>query len=151
MRYSSGIPAAILLGITLLCCRPVVAQTGPTDEQVQAARQKGVEYIKSKQTKDGFWEFDDDLKTDTNNVGLTALCTIALIENGVPHNDPVVRKGYEFVLDKSASLKNTYELSLATVMLSRMGDRRDRLRIKTLAARLVAGQLKSGGWTYTCP
>ena len=127
------------------------AQTAPTDELIQAARLRGVEFIKSQQTKEGFWEYDDDPKTETNNVGLTALCTIALIENGVQHNDPVVRNGYEFVLDKSAKLKNTYELALATVMLSRMGDRRDRLRIKTLAARLVAGQLKTGGWTYTCP
>lgn len=127
------------------------AQTAPSDELVQAARLRGVEFIKSKQTKEGFWEYDDDAKTDTNNVGLSALCTIALIENGVPHNDPVVRKGYEFVLEKSGRLKNTYELALATVMLSRMGDRRDRLRIKTLAARLFAGQLKSGGWTYSCP
>ncbi len=137
--------------IWCLLCESATAQTPPTDEQIQAARLKGVEFIKSQQTKDGFWEYDDDLKADSNNVGLSALCTIALIENGVPHNDPVVRKGYEFVLGKSGQLKNTYELALATVMLSRMGDRRDRLRIKTLAARLVAGQLKSGGWTYTCP
>ncbi len=128
-----------------------VAQTPPTAAAIQAARLRGVEFIKSQQTKDGFWEYDDDPKTETNNVGLTALCTIALIENGVPHNDPVVRKGYEFVLGKSSQLKSTYELALATVMLSRMGDRRDRLRIKTLAARLVAGQLKTGGWTYSCP
>lgn len=144
-------PAGLIMAIALLCCQSALAQSVPTDEQVQNARKKGVEFIKSKQSKEGFWEFDDDPKTETNNVGLTALCTIALIENGVPHNDPVVRKGYEFVLEKSAGLKNTYELALATVMLSRMGDRRDRLRIKTLAARLVAGQLKSGGWTYTCP
>ncbi len=145
---------AILLTIAALWCGLAdiaVAQTPPTDELIQAARLRGVEFIKSQQTKDGFWEYDDDLKADTNNVGLSALCTIALIENGVPHNDPVVRKGYEFVLGKSGQLKNTYELALATVMLSRMGDRRDRLRIKTLAARLVAGQLKTGGWTYTCP
>lgn len=149
MRFTS-----LMLSMVAVWCawpQPAVAQTKFTDEQITAARQRGVEFIKSQQTKDGFWEYDEDLKSDSNNVGLTALCTIALIENGVPHNDPVVRKGYEFVLGKSASLKNTYELALATVMLSRMGDRRDRLRIKTLAARLVAGQLKSGGWTYTCP
>lgn len=128
-----------------------LAQTPPTDELIQAARLRGVEFIKSQQNKDGYWSYNEDPKVDSNNVGLSALCTIALIENGVAHNDPVVRKGYEFVLEKSGKLKNTYELALATVMLSRMGDRRDRLRIKTLAARLVAGQLKSGGWTYSCP
>lgn len=147
LRASVFIVAVIWSGLTGIA----VAQTPPTDELIQAARLRGVEFIKSQQTKDGFWEYDDDLKADTNNVGLSALCTIALIENGVPHNDPVVRQGYEFVLGKSGKLKNTYELALATVLLSRMGDRRDRLRIKTLAARLVAGQLKTGGWTYSCP
>ena len=91
----------LVFGVAAICCvlcQTTVAQTPPTDEQILAARMKGVAFIKSKQTREGFWEFDDDLKADTNNVGVSALCTIALIENGVPHNDPVVRKGYEFVL-----------------------------------------------------
>lgn len=148
-----GVARAFVAMVALCFAVPqfALAQTRFTEEQIEAARKRGIEFIKSKQEKDGHWEYDEDLKSDSNNVGLTALCTIALIENGVSHNDAVVRKGYEFVLAKSTSIKNTYELSLATVMLSRMGDRRDRLRIRTLAARLVAGQLKSGGWTYTCP
>jgi len=151
MTFSHQMTAPLILVFCLACSNAALAQATPSEDKITAARQKGIEFIKSQQNKEGFWEFDDDPKTDSNNVGLTALCTIALIENGVPHNDPVVRNGYEYVLEKSTSLKSTYELSLATVMLSRMGDRRDRLRIKTLAARLFAGQLKSGGWTYTCP
>lgn len=146
LRWTLGI-AVVFLTLT----RSAVAQTPPSEEKILEARNKGVEFIKSKQHKDGYWEFDEDPKTQTNDVGITALCTIALIENGVPHNDPAVEKGYQFVLSKSGNLKSTYELALATVMLSRMGDRRDRLKIRSLAARLVAGQNKTGGWTYTCP
>ena len=37
------------------------------------------------------------------------------------------------------------------VLLSRFGDRRDKGSIKEFAARLMAGQMDSGGWHYTCP
>jgi hypothetical protein len=126
----------------------VVAQD---DAEINAARLKGLDFLKSKQMKEGHWEYDDKLDSETHNVGITALCTTALIENGVPHSDPVVRKGYEFVLKNSGNLTNTYDIALTAVLLSRMGDRRDRPRIRSMAARLVSGQLKSGGWTYTCP
>lgn len=116
-----------------------------TDEQVTAARLRGVEFIKQKQKPDGSWDFKG------HDVGITALCTIALIENGIPLADPIVQKGYDYVKKNVANEKNTYELSLAVVMLSRIGDRRDKPQIKTLAARLIAGQMDSGGWHYTCP
>jgi len=122
-----------------------------SEAEIEAARLKGIEFIKSQQTENGHWEYDDNFESDRHNVGITALCTIALIENGVPHTDPAVRKGYQYVLANTSSLTNTYDLSLSVVLLSRMGDRRDRPKIKELAARLIAGQLKSGGWTYTCP
>jgi hypothetical protein len=116
-----------------------------SESDVLQARQRGVEFLKTKQTKDGNWEFTG------HEVGITALCTIALIENGVPLTDPVVQKGYQYIQKNSSAQKSTYDLALSVVLLSRFGDRRDRPRIRSLAARLVAGQLESGGWTYTCP
>lgn len=116
-----------------------------SESEILQARQRGVEFLKSKQTKDGNWEFTG------HEVGITALCTIALIENGVPLTDPVVQKGYQYIQKNYRGQKNTYDLALSVVLLSRLGDRRDRPLIRTLAARLVAGQLESGGWTYTCP
>ncbi|HBH52262.1 MAG TPA: hypothetical protein DDY91_10255 [Planctomycetaceae bacterium] len=124
-------------------CRAQVA--APTEETVTAARARGVKYLKSQQKKDGSWDFSG------HDVGITALCTIALIENGVEPTDPVVQNGYEFVKKKAKEQKNTYDLALIIVMLQRMGDRRDRPLIRTMAARLIAGQLDSGGWHYTCP
>jgi len=121
------------------------AAYGQTDDEVAAARERGIKFIKQKQKGDGSWEFA------SHDVGITALCTIALIENGVPLNDPIVQKGYEYVKKHSANLKNTYDLSLVIVLLSRFGDRRDKPQIKSYAARLIAGQMDSGGWQYTCP
>jgi hypothetical protein len=125
---------------------PCLAQVSPpTEETITAARARGVKYLKSKQKKDGSWEFSG------HEVGISALCTVALIENGVDLTDPVVQDGYEFVKKKAKDQKNTYDLALIIVMLQRMGDRRDRPLIRTMAARLIAGQLDSGGWHYTCP
>lgn len=118
---------------------------GQTEEQVTAARNKGIAFLKEQQKSDGSWSFN------THDVGITALCTIALIENGVPMTDPVLQKGYEYVKKHANSLKNTYDLSLVIVLLSRFGDRRDKPDIKKYAARLMAGQMDSGGWHYTCP
>lgn len=130
---------ALLFAVTL--CKPCAAQ----QDKVKAARERAIEFLKNKQKKAGNWDFK------THEVGITALCTIALIENGVPLRDPVIQKGYEYVKESSAGLKNTYDIALASVLLSRVGDRRDKAKVKSLAARLIAGQLESGGWTYTCP
>jgi hypothetical protein len=118
---------------------------GQTEEQVTAARNKGIAFLKEQQKSDGNWTFGG------HDVGITALCTIALIENGVPLTDPVLQKGYEYVKKHANSLKNTYDLSLVIVLLSRFGDRRDKAEIKKYAARLMAGQMDSGGWHYNCP
>lgn len=127
----------------LLFCPPTIR--AQSEDEITKCRLKGVDYIKSRQKKDGSWEFKD------HAVGITALCTIALIENGVPLTEPAVQGGYNYVKENSGNLKNTYDLALSVVLLSRIGDRRDKPRIRTLAARLVAGQLETGGWTYTCP
>ncbi|QDV50621.1 prenyltransferase/squalene oxidase repeat-containing protein [Gimesia fumaroli] len=122
----------------------VVAQA-QTDEEVTDSRLKGVEFLKSQQQEDGSWEYEG------HPVGITALCTMALLENGIPVNDPVIQKGREFVLKESDKLKSTYDLALAILLLSRVGDREDKVQIRRFAARLIAGQTTTGGWTYSCP
>src|SRR5262245_3741639 len=93
---------------------PAYAQS---DEESAAARARGVKYLKEKQKSDGSWDFSG------HDVGITALCTIALIENGVPLNDSSVQRGYEYVKKNSNKLKNTYALTLVIVFISRFGDR----------------------------
>jgi hypothetical protein len=133
---------SLLAAALVFSARPAAAQT---DAEVMAARQRGVEFLKSKQQPDGNWAFK------SHDVGITSLCTIALIENGVPVTDPIIQKAANYVRNNSKDLKNTYDISLVVVMLSRMGDRRDRSQIKNMAARLIAGQMDSGGWHYSCP
>jgi hypothetical protein len=73
------------------------------------------------------------------------------LENGAPIYDPAVEKGYRFVRRQAATVKDTYDLALAILLLSRIGDRQDKALIRGMGARLLAGQNYSGGWTYSCP
>ncbi len=118
------------------------AQTTP---EVEQARLKGMDFLKSEQFDDGSWEFEG------HDVGITSLCAMALIENGMPVSDPAIDKAHRFVQKGMEKEKGTYDIALAILFLSRVGDRDNRPKIRELAARLVAGQTIEGGWGYTCP
>ncbi|MBC8115515.1 MAG: hypothetical protein H7062_14110, partial [Candidatus Saccharimonas sp.] len=122
--------------------QPVFSQT---DEQVEVARLKAIDYIRKQQQTDGRWEYTG------HDTGITALCTLALIENGTAIYDPVVEKGYRYVKKHGPERKETYDIALSILLLARVGDRQDRPLIRALGAKLLAGQLVTGGWTYTCP
>jgi hypothetical protein len=75
----------------------------------------------------------------------------ALLESGVPADDPVIQKAAEYVRSRVLPSDYTYELSLVLLFLDRLGDPKDEKLIRTLAARLIAGQHHTGGWSYRCP
>src|SRR5260221_8269838 len=119
----ASMSARLLVAASLVICLALAAAApvhGQSDEQIAAARARGVKYLKQKQKGDGSWEFS------SHDVGITALCTIALIENAVPLSDPGVQRAYDYVKKNCTKLKNTYDLSLVIVLLSRFGDRRDK-------------------------
>lgn len=115
------------------------------ESQVTQARLKGVEFLKSKQLDDGTWEFAG------HEVGITSLCTLALLENGVPQSDPLIEKGHRYVKRNTKELGSTYDIALAIVLLSRLDEYGNKQMIRDLGARLIAGQNVGGGWGYTCP
>ena len=117
----------------------------PIESQITQARLKGIEFLKSKQLEDGSWEFP------AHEVGITALCTLALLENGVPQSDPVIDKGHRFVRKSTKELGSTYDIALSIVILSRLDEYGNKQAIRDLGARLIAGQNTGGGWSYTCP
>lgn len=119
--------------------------SAPNESQVTQARLKGVEFLKSKQLDEGSWEFTG------HEVGITALCTLALLENGVPQSDTVIDKGHRYVRKNTKELGSTYDIALAIVLLSRLDEYGNKQTIRDLGARLIAGQNVGGGWSYTCP
>jgi hypothetical protein len=124
-------------------------------QKVQQAVDRGVAYLKGLQQGDGAWAFGaSDLTQDVAgpNVGATALAGLALLECGVPADDPQVQKAAGVVRGAAPGLAMTYAVSLSLLFLDRLRDVADEVLIDSLAVRLLAGQDPStGGWTYDCP
>jgi hypothetical protein len=144
-----------LAGILLLgCAAPAGADPVPLTKEEQAkidqAIDKGVEFLKGAQSERG------DFKWRMYRDGrfLAAQCALpayALLESGVPADDPVIQKSADFLRAKVRDSDFTYELSLALLFLDRLGNPADKKLIQTLAVRLLAGQHHTGGWSYRCP
>lgn len=117
--------------------------------KVDKAIERGVAFLKGSQTEAGDWK--GKLFEDRFLVGQCALPAYALLESGVPPDDPVIQKAAEYIRSRILATDQTYELSLAILFFDRLGDPKDGKLIPTLALRLIAGQKRMGGWAYSCP
>jgi hypothetical protein len=113
------------------------------DEDIQKAIRRGVACVRGGQSIGGTWLYSE--------IGATALAGLTLVECGVPADDPVVQNAAAAVRTSLPRLDTTYSLSLSILFLDRLGDKGDAPLIEALAKRLIAGQDRTGGWTYTCP
>lgn len=154
-RFSLGLLLATALMVSSEANRPARAggaaaakadELPPLNEAaVEEAVQRGVEFLRATQSGEGTW-------TDGagHEVGCTALAGIALIESGIRPADGAIQRAANFVRNKASALSDTYQISLAIIFLDRMKDpKRDDTMIQSLAARLIAGQTATGGWTYS--
>lgn len=138
---------AVLLGFAASLHADPKPLTKDEQAKVDKAIDKGVAYLKRMQTKEGDWPRN---WPKAYLVGQCALPAYALLEAGVAPNDPVIQKSADFLRTKSLKTNRTYELSLALLFFDRLGDPKDKKLIQSLALRLVAGQHRTGGWSYRC-
>jgi len=117
-----------------------VAGGGAVAGDVETAVGKGAEYLKKLIAGKGGEE----------GIGPTALAGLALLEVGVPTDDPAVVAVTKSVRDAAFTENRTYQLALCLLYLDRFGEPGDRPLIQILGVRLLAGQNASGGWTYEC-
>jgi hypothetical protein len=142
-----------IFGVAVSLFGAALAQAGATpltqEEQsrVDRAIEGGVAYLKRSQGKQGSWAGP----WERHIVGYAALPGLTLLECGVPVDDPVILRVAEAVRRDAPKLDFTYEIALSILFLNRLGEAKDRELIQTLAVRLLAGQMKTGGWTYGCP
>jgi hypothetical protein len=128
------------LGTTTLAKNAVA---GIDQQMINLAIERGVAFLKKTQQPNGSWSF-------AQPTGHAALGGLTLLECGVPADDKTVQRAATFVRSQSASLRMTYEMSLAVLFLDRLGEPRDRPLIQGMALRLMSGQNDAGGWTYVC-
>jgi hypothetical protein len=145
--------APVLLLLALGPLAPVRGEPKPLSKKEQAkidrAIDKGIAFLKRAQAQKGYWE--DPERRYHSQEGETSMVALALLEAGVPADDPVIRKAAEWLRPRLAKVDQTYHLSLALLFLDRLSDPQDKAVIRSLALRLIAGQCRTGGWGYRCP
>jgi hypothetical protein len=152
-KLSSACRPLWIVGLTVLLITAAFVRGGAMpltkDEQarVDQAIEGGVAYLKRSQGQQGSWAGPWERHT----VGYAALPGLTLLECGVSADDAVIRRVAEAVRRDAPKLDFTYEIALSILFLNRLGEAKDRELIQTLAVRLIAGQMKTGGWTYGCP
>jgi hypothetical protein len=121
-------------------------------QAVDRAVQRGVKWLKGR-ARNGFWTVNLGADT-THNYGMTALAGLTLLECDVPPKDKLVQKAAQNIRDAcwaAGQVDDTYTISLAIMFLDKLGDPRDEPLIEGLVMRIVAGQVGTGGWGYSCP
>jgi hypothetical protein len=119
-------------------------------EKVDAAREKGVKFLKEKQGKDGSWESEVLGPITGMTGGVTALTALGLLEAGVPANDPAITKAVEYLV--AVKPEKTYVVALQTQVLARVDAKKHAKQIQTNADWLMEKAImKNGkleGWSY---
>ncbi|MBL8796997.1 MAG: hypothetical protein JNM56_24055 [Planctomycetia bacterium] len=168
--FRAGVLAGLLA--LLLCSLPATSADVPPGvdkDAVAQAIERGVAYLKENQNKNGSWPYhrngfgggglriggvEQKGVTDhfsAMDVGVTALAGLALLEADVKPDDPVIQKAADYLRKALPELTWTHSLGAAVLFFDRLNNGQDSEHVKTMAARLVAGQNKDGGWGYSCP
>jgi hypothetical protein len=140
--------ARLLLTLTLgLACLATPGRAAVDKQKVDAAVQKGVEYLK---TVGGGGGGPNGMHDTTARLGGRALVGLALLEADVPKNDPAVASITQLVRLGGLGEGRTYDLALGILYLDKLNEPADIPLIQLLGARLIVGQNNFGGWSYTC-
>ena len=82
--------------------------------------------------------------------GQAAISGLAMLESGLPANDPSVTVVANGLRRNALTITNTYEVSLIIMFLDRLGERKDEALIQFMTLRLLTGQCFDGTWGYEC-
>jgi len=138
----------LAFGLLLASAVTVVgADLSPDD--VRNAMNLGIRYLKSSQNANGTWSEDSRMRAPD---GITALCTLALLNAGEKPDEEHVKKALNYL--RKLRPTTTYVVSLQTMVLCRGTPADDQLVIGRNVQWLEDAQLKSGpadrkgGWSY---
>jgi hypothetical protein len=129
--------------------QPKVVTSNPQEKRLPAAIERGIHYLEERLEAEPFetaYGFYPDGET-----GAAALAALTLLECGIPDNDRAVLKAVEKARANAATMKRTYSISLAILLLDRIKDARDEPLLQRLGLRLLAGQIARQNWGYQCP
>lgn len=135
----------LLIVVLLLVTWPVSAWADVTPDQLRIAIDKAIKYIKDSQQAGGA-AGNNPWADFGRQGGLTALNTLALLNAGVPENDPAVRKGLDYL--NNVKNTDTYVVSLKAMVYRYADPKKYQRQLQDCANWLMDAQLPSGTWTY---
>lgn len=117
-----------------------------TAEQVRNSIDLGVKYLKSRQNNNGSW-----IDIPAWHGGITALCTLALLNSGVEPDDDAIERALAHL--RKIKPEKTYVVALQTMVFARANPERDIALIRRNVKWLESTQIRqsgwyNGGWTY---
>jgi len=116
-----------------------------TAEQVRVAIDRSVAYLQRQQRADGSWS---DLPLYPG--GVTALCTLALLNAGVEPEEDSIQRALEHL--RQARPEKTYVVALQAMVFSKATPKRDRSLVARNVAWLEKTQIADGAtrgsWAY---
>ncbi|MFP6692701.1 MAG: hypothetical protein VB875_06780, partial [Pirellulales bacterium] len=125
-----------------------VARAEVTAEQVRQKIDRAISYLRQREDGRGHWH--EGTIASTYHGGITALCTLALLESGVPPDDPLIRRALTFL--RNVQTQKVYVRSLQVMVFCRAAQTIDRARIKDIVRWLESVQIghdkNAGGWGY---
>ncbi len=137
--------ALVALGLTGSIGGPVGADV--TAEQVRKAIDRGSAYLWSQQQGDGGWP---DVMRLGQPGGISALCTLALLDAGTGPDDERMQKALNNL--RKIRPERNYVVSLQTMVFARAEPDRDRERIlrnvKWLESTQIVEGINKGAWSY---
>jgi hypothetical protein len=158
-RFLFLLVAALLVEVGLAAAPGAVMAQAPgvtvTAEQVDAAIEKGVKFLWSRQQPTGLWTSTFNWAGNTPYVGgdeVLDMCVMAYA--GEPLTKPEMKKGLKALME--LNLDKTYTLGFRIITLAELYRRADaklkvglRMAMKIDADKLVSYQIADGGWDYT--
>ena len=109
--------------------------------QVRRAIALGVKYLRQRQKSNGSWE-----EWIGMHGGVTALCTLALLNSGVEPDHSDVKLALKYL--RTTPARSTYAVSLQTMAFCAARSERDLGLIQQHVDWLESAQLANGSWSY---
>lgn len=137
---------ALLLPVVMIGAAATSLPGQITPEQVRAAIDRGVAFLKSQQRPDGSWT---ELRGQAG--GVTSLASLALLSAGVPPDDEHLQRALRY-LERFSKPEATYATSLQTMVFCRANPKQYLAQIdvnvRWLESQQIASGPNKGAWSY---
>ncbi len=128
----------LLLAVWLVVAKPAEQCQAAVDvASVQRSIDRGIAYLRKTQNERGGWE-----EYGGQSCGLSALCTLALLNAGVSKDDPAIANGMRYL--RSFEPRETYSVALQTLVFCQLGAAGDLWRVRRNVEWLVSNQKRGG-------